>query len=122
MTEGSLPPAGWYPEGNGQRFWDGQQWTDHRAPLQAAPLPLKSVGISYLLLLLLGGFGAHQFYLRNYGVAVGQILLWWVGWLATFVFVGFLMLGAVIIWWIIDLITLPGQTEQTNAHIRANGR
>ncbi len=28
-----LPPAGWYPEGvNGQRYWDGAAWTEHRAP------------------------------------------------------------------------------------------
>lgn len=25
-------PAGWYPEGNGQRYWDGTAWTEHRAP------------------------------------------------------------------------------------------
>jgi hypothetical protein len=26
-------PAGWYPEGiNGQRYWDGAAWTEHRAP------------------------------------------------------------------------------------------
>ena len=26
--------AGWYPnpEGNGQRYWDGRAWTEHRAP------------------------------------------------------------------------------------------
>lgn len=26
------PVAGWYPEGAGQRYWDGQQWTQHTAP------------------------------------------------------------------------------------------
>lgn len=25
-------PAGWYPDGNGQRYWDGSEWTDLRAP------------------------------------------------------------------------------------------
>lgn len=27
-------PAGWYPNptGPGQRYWDGQQWTEHTAP------------------------------------------------------------------------------------------
>lgn len=34
-------PAGWYDDGSGrQRWWDGEQWTDHFAPLQgeaAAP-------------------------------------------------------------------------------------
>lgn len=26
------PAAGWYPLGSGQRYWDGQRWTDHTAP------------------------------------------------------------------------------------------
>ena len=25
-------PAGWYTEGNGQRYWDGTNWTDLQAP------------------------------------------------------------------------------------------
>jgi hypothetical protein len=30
-----LPPAGWYADPemvDTQRYWDGQQWTEHRAP------------------------------------------------------------------------------------------
>ncbi len=37
----SLPPSGWYtnPNGPGQRYWDGQQWTDNYSPAQpAAPI------------------------------------------------------------------------------------
>ncbi|MFJ2553175.1 DUF2510 domain-containing protein [Microbacterium sp. NPDC087591] len=31
-------PAGWYDDGSGrQRWWDGQQWTEHFAPEAAAP-------------------------------------------------------------------------------------
>jgi hypothetical protein len=40
MTDPAPPktPAGWYPEGvNGMRYWDGDAWTDHRAPATAAP-------------------------------------------------------------------------------------
>lgn len=30
-------PAGWYPDGTGnQRWWDGQQWADHVAPMAPA--------------------------------------------------------------------------------------
>ena len=31
-----LPAAGWYrdPHGPDQRYWDGQQWTDHTTPAQ----------------------------------------------------------------------------------------
>ncbi len=29
-----ITPAGWYDDGHGQlRWWDGQRWTDHTAPL-----------------------------------------------------------------------------------------
>lgn len=38
--EGAMSvPAGWYDDGSGrQRWWDGQQWTEHYAPAdQAAP-------------------------------------------------------------------------------------
>jgi Protein of unknown function (DUF2510) len=33
----SPPPAGWYTDPNDattQRYWDGQQWTENRAPLE----------------------------------------------------------------------------------------
>lgn len=26
-------PAGWYSQGDGQRYWDGIAWTEHTAPL-----------------------------------------------------------------------------------------
>lgn len=40
------PPAGWYPnpEGRGQRYWDGEKWTQHfygAAETPAAPPPPK---------------------------------------------------------------------------------
>jgi Protein of unknown function (DUF2510) len=35
------PPAGWYqdPQGQGQRYWDGGQWTQHTQPAAAQPGP-----------------------------------------------------------------------------------
>jgi hypothetical protein len=35
----NLPPAGWYqnPEGPGQRYWDGQMWTEHYSDQPAPP-------------------------------------------------------------------------------------
>lgn len=51
-TGGVRPPAGWYsdPDGSGMRYWDGDNWTDHRkAPDPAAgpavrgnPIPAPS--------------------------------------------------------------------------------
>jgi hypothetical protein len=37
----SGPPPGWYPDPDTpgqQRYWDGQAWTDHRAPGSVPPL------------------------------------------------------------------------------------
>jgi Domain of unknown function (DUF4190)/Protein of unknown function (DUF2510) len=41
MTQQQQPPAGWYanPEGEGQRYWDGQQWTDQRRDAPPPPPP-----------------------------------------------------------------------------------
>lgn len=33
QSDSSAVPAGWYPDGSGgQRWWDGQQWTEHHQP------------------------------------------------------------------------------------------
>jgi hypothetical protein len=42
-SSGTLPPAGWYQDpddSDRRRWWDGQQWTEHRkAPAAEAPPP-----------------------------------------------------------------------------------
>jgi TM2 domain-containing membrane protein YozV len=32
-----MAPAGWYPAGEGERFWDGRAWTAHVRPAPAPP-------------------------------------------------------------------------------------
>lgn len=42
MTSTPLPPAGWYPDPERSdlyRYWDGAQWTDHRAPMAEPAVP-----------------------------------------------------------------------------------
>jgi hypothetical protein len=33
MTQTPNPPAGWYPQGNQERWWDGNAWSDNFRPL-----------------------------------------------------------------------------------------
>jgi hypothetical protein len=33
MTQTPSPPAGWYPQGNQERWWDGNAWSDNFRPL-----------------------------------------------------------------------------------------
>ena len=41
----SNPPGNWYPDPHDAsqlRYWDGQQWTEHRAPVQQAAQPSQT--------------------------------------------------------------------------------
>ena len=58
--QGGTPP-GWYndPQGQGQRYWDGNQWTEQRAPAPQQPQyqpPQKKGGGSTVLKVMLGVF------------------------------------------------------------------
>jgi hypothetical protein len=48
MTDGNTTPAGWYPSEGGERYWDGNAWTDQTRPAQPpagapAPVPRQPV-------------------------------------------------------------------------------
>jgi hypothetical protein len=65
-----MPPPNWYadPEmANTQRYWDGSQWTDHRAP--GAPAGPKDNGG----LITVGWIGALFFPIV--GLVIGLVLL-----------------------------------------------
>lgn len=115
-------PSGWYPDGTGrQRWWDGQQWGPYApASTQVARVrPQKQFGIAYLLLILLGGFGAHHFYLGNSSVAATQLALWLVGWflvLAT-IGLGWLLVAGVVVWLIVDLFQVPAYVKASNSRL-----
>lgn len=120
------PPAGWYPDPSSGhlRWWDGQSWGVYAPPAQPAPFvvmarPLKEPGLAYVFLLLLGGFAAHHFYLRQYAAAIIMLTVWWVGWGTTVVGVGWILVSAVVIWWIVDLFSIPGYVRNANARIAA---
>jgi TM2 domain-containing membrane protein YozV len=63
--------------------------------------PRKDVGVAYLLWFFLGAVGAHKFYLGRIGMGV------------LYVFTGALF-G---IGWLVDLFTLPTQTQAANARL-----
>jgi hypothetical protein len=54
-------PAGWYPDpsqAETQRYWDGENWTDQRAPLAPSLAAGADRGISLSTRLVLGVLGA----------------------------------------------------------------
>lgn len=119
-------PAGWYPDNTGaQRWWDGAQWgayapvTTHQVVM---PVATKEVGVGYLFLLLLGEFGAHQFYLGRVGLGITQGLLFLIGAATSWIIIGIPLLIAWSIWWVIDIFLLPSYVRGANARIVAAHR
>lgn len=47
MDNGPSAPAGWYPAGEGERYWDGTAWTPHTRPSMAPPVPMDSHGLPH---------------------------------------------------------------------------
>lgn len=112
MTDTTNPPAGWYPNQYGQmQWWDGRQWGGIN-PVPTAQW--KSTTVAYLLLIFLGSFGAHRFYLKDPATAVFMLLLCWIGWITVAFGVGVFLLGAWAVWFIIDLFLIPGMTRRVN--------
>lgn len=79
--------------------------------------PAKDMAIAYLLLVFLGDFGAHRFYLGRPGSAIAMLVLTVVGLATTFVFVGFVLLLAVLVWWVVDLFLTAGFVREHNARV-----
>ena len=77
----------------------------------------KSVGVAYLLLIFLGGFGAHRFYLGESGTGAAQLILLIVGWLTVIVGVGLLLLLVLGIWLFVDLFLIPGIAREKNMRL-----
>jgi TM2 domain-containing membrane protein YozV len=57
-----------------------------------------------LLAFFLGHFGAHRFYIGKIGTAVAMLILTIVGYATIWLLFGFIFLGAVWIWNLIDFI------------------
>lgn len=72
----------------------------------------KSVGVSYLLWLFLGGLGVHRFYLGRMGSGAAQMLLGLLGWLPLFL--GWAVLGC---WLIVDAFLIPGIARHENERL-----
>lgn len=79
----------------------------------------KSTVVAYILWFLLGGFGAHRFYLHRHASAVIQLALWVFGWLTLSFLFGLYILFAWFIWWILDLFITAGMVTRYNKALRA---
>lgn len=122
-------PAGWYPDSElgGLRYWDGLQWTEHRAPAapaapagpgeivpaggagtsaypQAYPpvrqVAAKSPGIALLAAFFVPGLGSLMN--GDVGKGIGIFVGYAVSWLLAVVLIGFFGIIGFWIWGMVD--------------------
>jgi hypothetical protein len=56
MTLSSGTPAGWYEDAGSLRYWDGDKWTDQRAPKPLAPMTQRALASAVLIGVLAAWF------------------------------------------------------------------
>lgn len=74
----------------------------------------KSAGTAYLLLIFLGGFSAHRFYLGRPGSAIAQLLIWWISLVLIIVGIGLITMWITPIWLLVDLFLIPQMVRDHN--------
>jgi len=79
----------------------------------------KSTGVAYLLWFLLGGIGAHRFYVNRTTSGVIYLVLQVIGWSTVAAGLGVLAFGVIGIWWLIDAFLVPGMVRSNNLMLAA---
>lgn len=74
----------------------------------------KSTALAYVLWFFLGSLGVHRFYLNSPVFGLMQLGMSIVGWMLSFIGIGFLLLVPLWIWLLFDLIWIPIRTGVVN--------
>lgn len=93
--------------------------TDDAGRLMRFEAAKKSVLVAYLLWFFLGWLGLHRFYLGYVISGLLMLALWGVGTLLTFILVGYVILVVPFLWWLLDLLLIPGMARDRNNQIIA---
>lgn len=77
----------------------------------------KSVLVAYLLWFVLGAIAAQRLYTGRWVSAVVYSAIHLVGWLTTPILIGWIGLGLVAVWWVIDALLIPGWIRAHNTRV-----
>ena len=81
----------------------------------------RSVIIAYLLWFFLGYLAFHRFYLSRWISGLIFLALMGIGFVLSFVIVGYLILAPMFLWWLIDALLIPGMVSSRNREVQESG-
>jgi TM2 domain-containing membrane protein YozV len=79
----------------------------------------KSPLIAYLLWFFLGYGVVHRMYLGRWISGILMLLIFGLSLLLTLVLIGYVGLGLIILWWVVDALLIPGMTRRANERLIA---
>jgi TM2 domain-containing membrane protein YozV len=74
----------------------------------------RSVVLAYLIWFFLGYGGVHRMYLGRWISGLVMLILFGLSLALTVILVGYLGLGLIMLWWVIDALLIPGMTHRAN--------
>ncbi len=77
----------------------------------------KSALLAYLLWFFLGTFGIHRFYLGRIFTGLMMLGLTVMGSITAWILVGYIPLGIVFVWWLLDALLTYHMVEQYNGRL-----
>lgn len=80
----------------------------------------KSAIVAYALWFFFGFFGAHRFYLGRWPSGLAMLFLLGIGTLTAPILIGYVPLGVLAIWWVIDLILIASMIRRDVEGMRAS--
>ena len=70
--------------------------------------PVVGTLLTYVVWFFLGNLGGHRFITGRVGSGLTMLLLHGLGWLTFWFGLGYLIWGFVGVWWLIDVLLIPG--------------
>ncbi|MCG7231255.1 TM2 domain-containing protein [Corynebacterium propinquum] len=92
----------------GQGMQQNIQYGDPQLPYPG--YKQKSMLAAALLAFFLGSLGVHNFYLGNTKKAVTQLVMCLLGYITAIILIGFLVLGALYIWVIVEFVLIVARS------------
>lgn len=77
----------------------------------------KSLLLAYLLWFFLGYGGVHRMYLGRWISGFFMLAVFGFSLLLTLILIGYIGLGIIILWWLLDALLIPGMARGANLRL-----